>query len=103
MARKSRTKKDTYHHGNLHQACVDQGLKFLDKGNADFSLRDIAREVGVSHGAPSRHFGTKEGLFAAIAEEGFRKFHQYLKDSRKSKDLKKDFFEMGRAYILFWA
>jgi AcrR family transcriptional regulator len=40
-------------------------------GSSQLSLRDIARRVGVSHGAPAHHFGDKIGLFTAIADEGF--------------------------------
>ena len=41
-------------------------------GTADFSLRDLARRLGVSHGAPSHHFKDKAALMDAIAVEGFR-------------------------------
>ena len=39
---------------------------------ADFSLRDLARRLGVSHGAPSHHFRDKSALLEAIATDGFR-------------------------------
>ena len=41
-------------------------------GRADFSLRDLARRLGVSHGAPAHHFADKGALLDAIAAEGFR-------------------------------
>ncbi|OAJ54969.1 hypothetical protein A6V36_09065 [Paraburkholderia ginsengiterrae] len=34
-------------------------------------MRYLARAVGVSEAAPSRHFAGKEGLLAAIAADGF--------------------------------
>ncbi len=101
MTSKTTSNTNRYHHGNLRTACIDAGLGFLSKGKDDFSLRDIAREVGVSHGAPSRHFGTKEGLFAAIAEEGFHKFSKYLKQSWNEEHPKITFEQMLRAYVRF--
>ena len=40
-------------------------------GPDDVSLREVARAAGVSHQAPYHHFKDREGLFAAITEEGF--------------------------------
>lgn len=65
-------KKKTYHHGDLQSACIKEGLRLIKKtGSYDFSMRDIAKNLEVSHGAPYKHFETKEYLLAAIAEEGF--------------------------------
>ena len=40
-------------------------------GLAGLTLRAIAREAGVSHGAPLRHFPTLASLLAALSAEGF--------------------------------
>jgi len=40
-------------------------------GPDDLSLREVARTAGVSHQAPYHHFKDREGLFAAISEQGF--------------------------------
>ncbi len=62
-----------YHHGNLRQALVDAALaQIRDHGVEAVSLRALARDLGVSHAAPARHFATRDALFAAIAEQGFR-------------------------------
>ena len=37
------------------------------------SLRELARDVGVSHGAPRRHFADKQALLDALALVGFRR------------------------------
>lgn len=60
-----------HHHGNLRQALVETGTRMLEQGQT-FSLRSVAREVGVSQTAPYRHFQDKAHLEAAIAAEGFR-------------------------------
>lgn len=41
-------------------------------GPATLSLRELARQAGVSHAAPARHFRDKTDLFTALATEGFR-------------------------------
>jgi len=45
---------------------------FEEKGATELSLRELARRVGVSEAAPSKHFKGKEELLAAIASDGFR-------------------------------
>jgi AcrR family transcriptional regulator len=62
-----------YHHGNLRNALIAAGRHALEEiGARELSLRYLARAVGVSEAAPSRHFAGKEGLLAAIAADGFR-------------------------------
>ena len=36
------------------------------------SLRQLARDIGVSHGASARHFRDRQALLDALAVEGFR-------------------------------
>lgn len=64
--------RDSYHHGDLRNALLREGRALLEaQGPAELSLRAVARRVGVSEAAPSRHFEGKEGLLAGIAAEGF--------------------------------
>src|SRR5690349_913586 len=51
---------------------------YLEGGTAHFSLREVARRVGVSAAAVYRHFDNKEALLGAVCEEGFRTFSSYL-------------------------
>jgi AcrR family transcriptional regulator len=61
-----------YHHGDLRVALIARAEETLERtGVAGLSLRELAREVGVSHGAPRRHFADKGALLAALAEDGF--------------------------------
>ncbi|MBC7752083.1 MAG: TetR family transcriptional regulator, partial [Candidatus Saccharibacteria bacterium] len=42
----------SYHHGNLRETLLLKGLALLESSeNADISLRELAREVGVSANA----------------------------------------------------
>ena len=41
------------------------------EGIEALTLRGLARDLGVSHGAPNRHFKTKGDLLAALATEGY--------------------------------
>jgi AcrR family transcriptional regulator len=61
-----------YHHGNLRTALLAQAERTVrERGVQDLSLRELAREVGVSHGAPRRHFPDRQALLDALAEAGF--------------------------------
>ena len=65
--------KATYHHGDLRQALIDAAIELVaEKDISSLSLREVARQVGVSHTAPYRHFADKDALLAALAEEGFQ-------------------------------
>ena len=76
-------KKPSYHHGDLRRALVEEAIVVLEAdGAAEFSLRDLARRLGVSHGAPSHHFKDRAALMDAIATEGFRGLGDALEEAR---------------------
>lgn len=61
-----------YHHGDLRRALLDRALAVVDQEGADgLSLRGLARDLGVSHGASARHFRDRQALLDAIALAGF--------------------------------
>ena len=67
-----------YHHGNLRAALLTQAERTLAEGG-DLSLRELARQVGVSHAAPRRHFAGKQALLDALAEDGFERLGAELR------------------------
>jgi AcrR family transcriptional regulator len=68
-----------YHHGNLRAALLARAEQKLSRDGArTLSLRELARDVGVSHGAPREHFRNKQALLDALAETGFRRLGQEL-------------------------
>ena len=73
-----------------------------EKPAASLSLREVARQAGVSHAAPYRHFADKEALLAAVAEEGFRVFGQCLATASDSvTDPLKRLEAIGMAYVQY--
>ena len=61
----------SYHHGDLKRALLDAlAATIATQGLERFSLREVARRAGVTHGAPAHHFGDKRGLLTAFATEG---------------------------------
>lgn len=73
-----------YHHGDLRAVLLAGAERTLaDRGPAAISLRELAREAGVSHAAPGRHFKDKGALLDALALSGF----QRLKAALESADV----------------
>ncbi len=63
----------TFHHGDLAEAMVAAATGLIERrGSADFSLREVAESVGVSHAAAYRHFAGKRDLLAEIAGRAFK-------------------------------
>ena len=88
-----------YHHGDLRRAILRAALEEVaEHGLAGISLRDLAKQVGVSHAAPRHHFGDKTGLLTAIAAEGFRLQAEHL---RAAWEATGSFLEVGVAYVGF--
>jgi AcrR family transcriptional regulator len=69
-----------YHHGNLRTALLEQAARTVrERGVAELSLRELSREVGVSHGAPRRHFPDRQALLDALAQAGFLRLGDELR------------------------
>src|SRR5689334_9130185 len=78
MPRMSSTSRP-YHHGDLRAAllkCAERTLR--EKGAGALSLRELARDIGVSHAAPGRHFRDKQALLDALALDGYERLNQSL-------------------------
>lgn len=95
--------RTTYHHHNLREALIDAGLTNLaEKSGTELSLREIARQVGVSANAAYRHFSNKESFLIALAAYGFRKLNDKQKDSISiATDAIEGMKNSGMAYINF--
>ncbi|MEU3392834.1 TetR/AcrR family transcriptional regulator [Streptomyces albidoflavus] len=74
------TERRPYHHGNLRADLLDAAERSLRAHGAEqLSLRDLARDVGVSHAAPRRHFADRRALLDALAESGFMRLGEELR------------------------
>jgi AcrR family transcriptional regulator len=90
-----------YHHGNLRAALLEQAEKALADGS-DLSLRELARQVGVSHAAPRRHFADKQALLDALAEDGFERLGAALREALAPAERFDDrLLAFARAYVSF--
>ncbi len=92
-----------YHHGNLRSALLERAERTLSEGGLrELSLRQLAREVGVSHAAPRRHFADKQALLDALAEEGFERLGRELAEASEGPGGFHDrFAALARAYVRF--
>jgi AcrR family transcriptional regulator len=93
-----------YHHGNLRAALLERAVRVIDeRGVRDLSLRELARDVGVSHAAPRRHFADRQALLDALAIEGFDRLGD---DLRTAVERAGDAFDarlqaLARSYLAF--
>lgn len=94
-----------YHHGNLREALIAATIAIIDeRGVEHVSVREAAKRVGVSPGAPFRHFPTKTALMTAVAEQAMSRLTSMVDTGLAvAGDQPLERFEaIGRAY-LDWA
>lgn len=73
----------SYHHGGLRDALLAACVALIESdGIAAVSLRRVARDAGVSPGAPYHHFPDRAALFAAIAVQGHELLLERLRAAR---------------------
>src|SRR3954454_22411835 len=93
-----------YHHGNLRSELLQQAEQMLtERGVGELSLRELAREVGVSHAAPRRHFRHKQALLDALAQSGFERLGADLDRAmgRAGGDFHSRLAAFAEAYVRF--
>lgn len=106
MPAKKKVKKPegAYHHGNLAETLKSLALKRLEESNeSDFTIREIARDAGVSHAAAYRHFQSRRDLLAEISKDGFLKITESFSEAEaiSSEDPFDRLHQIGLAYISF--
>jgi AcrR family transcriptional regulator len=93
-----------YHHGNLRSALLAAAEQTVrQRGVQSLSLRELAREIGVSHGAPRRHFPDRRALLNALAESGFDRLGSELRTAAggAGEDFQARLRATAAAYIRF--
>ncbi len=85
----------------LHDRLVDCALALLERGEAEVSLRAVARAAGVSAMAPYRHFHDKSAMMAAVALRGFAMMEANARAADEKDDAAAALAAQGEAYIAF--
>jgi AcrR family transcriptional regulator len=105
----SNVKPLPYHHGNLKDALLQGAMKVMaTKGVSEFSLSEIARNVGVTPAAAYKHFVDKEALRDELAQHGFAllraQFEAAAPHASRATDAAqavRRFERIGQAYVQF--
>jgi AcrR family transcriptional regulator len=73
MARDTTGQRGSYHHGDLRGLLLTSALETIARdGVAAVSLRQLARDAGVTPAAPYHHFPDRAALLSAIIVDGHR-------------------------------
>jgi len=87
---------------DLKAACVQAAHDFIAAhGIERLSLRDVARQLGVSHQAPYRHYPSKDHLLAAVIARCFREFAAFLDARPECASAEDDLAALGQQYMLY--
>jgi AcrR family transcriptional regulator len=93
-----------YHHGNLRTALLAEAERTVrERGVQGLSLRELARAVGVSHGAPRRHFSDRDALLDALAVSGFERLGAEMRAAvdGAGEDFRARLRATGGSYVRF--
>ncbi|HEU0206962.1 MAG TPA: TetR/AcrR family transcriptional regulator [Pseudolysinimonas sp.] len=93
-----------FHHGNLRSALLERAESVLrDRGLDALSLRELARDLGVSHGAPRSHFVDRQALLDALAERGFDRLAHAMREAAQTHadDVYDSLVAAAHAYVDF--
>lgn len=103
MSTSSINPTSSYHHGNLREALLINGLQLLESSQSvDFSMRELTRMIGVSPNAVYRHFANKEELLTALAIYGFEQLIEAQAHAiHNATNPKAGFLNSGKEYIYF--
>lgn len=93
-----------YHHGDLRAQLLDAALEVLEtRGRDNLSLRELARTLGVSHGAPARHFADRQALLDGLTERGLLELGVAIEQAMRGvgAGFGDQFGAFARAYVSF--
>jgi AcrR family transcriptional regulator len=69
----------SYHHGDLRSALLQRAEEVIAANGVDgVRLSVLAKDLGVSHGAPARHFKDRNALLAALALRALATLKSYI-------------------------
>jgi len=96
-------KDGRYHHGNLRRALLDATAQLVDaRGVEGLTLREVARQAGVSAAAPYHHFADKAALVEALVVESYEALTAALHAAWAAEDdPARRIAALGMAYVRF--
>jgi len=74
---------------------------YLTDGLDGFSMRKLARQVGVTAPALYRHYDSKESLLADVVRQAYRAFTRYIYRALGAPTPAERFFAAGEGYLDF--
>lgn len=103
LAETATADRSHYHHGDLRNALLLETRRALNEMPArDLSLRLIARRVGVSATAPSKHFSGLSDMLSEVAAQGYRELSaQRVKVLSAKHGTRRRLYLMMKAYVDF--
>lgn len=110
MPQKSTARREAYHHGDLRNALISEGVELAREGGAGaIVLREAARRTGVTPNATYGHFKSLPDLVAAVAERAMSTLARSMEDELQTRTRRRDpgadaaaaFAAVGRGYVLF--
>lgn len=102
--------KRPYHHGNLRAALLDAAVtRARFDGPAGVTVRDVARDVGVSPSAAYRHIRDLDHLLALVAQYAREQLARSMQSAMRRVPVTGDpaadalarFAAVGRGYVRF--
>ncbi len=93
-----------YHHGNLRDGLLARAAEIIATAGIEaVSLRGLARDLGVSHAAPRRHFADRAALLGTLAKDGFRRCVHVMNRGAEAAgaDPVARYRALGRSYVEF--
>ena len=93
----------SFHHGNLRAVLLERAEAMLRTGGSEaLSLRELARQAGVSHGAPRSHFIDRQALLDALAVRGFDRLAEGVRSVLRGEGSAEERFRaVARRYVAF--
>jgi AcrR family transcriptional regulator len=87
---------------SVREACIVAAREVIaTRGIEQLSLREVARNLRVSHQAPYKHFRSRDHLLAEVIRRCFQSFAAHLDARVRQDDPRADLRALGQRYLSF--
>ncbi len=94
----------SYHHGSVPETTLAVARAMLDRMPAgQLSMRELAREAGISHAAPYKHFDDRRGFLVALAAQCMGAFLHAQQEAMAAAPAGERLLRVGEAYVRYGA